>query len=176
MRTDHADFEILEIVNMGDSDFFTAVERDIDFAWIFYAWTGIEAELRGVDLNMVYMNEYNENLDYYTPVVVTGEKLIKEDPELVRSFIAAVAKGYQYSIDNPADAAEVLIAAEPDLNAELVRASQQWLSPKYQDDAPRFGEQKLSVWEGYADWMYSNELLNDKLDAAAAFTNEFLPQ
>ena len=26
---------------------FTAVKRDIDFAWIFYAWTGIEAELRG---------------------------------------------------------------------------------------------------------------------------------
>ena len=176
MRTDNADFDKLEIVNMGDSDFFTAVERDVDFAWIFYAWTGIEAELRGVDLNMVYMNEYNENLDYYTPVVVTGEKLIKEDPELVRSFLAAVAKGYQYSIENPAEAAEVLIAAEPDLNAELVRASQQWLSPKYQDDAPRWGEQKLSVWKGYADWMYSNELLNGELDAEAAFTNEFLPQ
>lgn len=176
MRVENADFNKLNIVNMGNSDFFTAVERDIDFAWIFYAWTGIEAELRGVDLNMVYMKDYNENLDYYTPVVVTGEKLVAEDPELVRAFIAAVAKGYQYSIDNPADAAEVLIAAQPDLNAELVRASQEWLSPLYQDDAPRWGEQKLSVWEGYANWMYSNELLEGELDAEQAFTNEFLPQ
>lgn len=176
MRADHADFTKLDIINMGDSDFFTAVERDIDFAWIFYAWTGIEAELRGVDLNMVYMKDYNKNLDYYTPVVVTGEKLIAEDPELVRAFMAAVAKGYQYSIENPAEAAEMLITAEPDLNADLVRASQEWLSPLYQDDAPRWGEQKLSVWDGYATWMYSNKLLEGELDAEKAFTNEFLPQ
>lgn len=42
-----ADYSKMDIVNMGNSDFFAAVERDIDFAWIFYAWTGIEAELRG---------------------------------------------------------------------------------------------------------------------------------
>lgn len=171
-----ADFSKMDIINMGNSDFFSAIERDIDFAWIFYAWTGIEAELRGVDLNMIYMKDYNENLDYYTPIVVTSEKLIADEPELVKSFIAAVAKGYQYSIDNPEDAADVLIAAEPDLNPELVKASQQWLSPLYQDDAPRWGEQKLSVWEGYAGWMYSNGLLDGELDAEKAFTNEFLPQ
>jgi len=171
-----ADFNKLDIINMGSSDFFSAIERDIDFAWIFYAWTGIEAEQRGVDLNMIYMKDYNENLDYYTPIVVTSEKLIAEEPELVKSFVAAVAKGYQYSIDNPELAADVLIAAEPDLNPELVKASQQWLSPRYQDDAPRWGEQKLSVWEGYAGWMYSNGLLDGELDAEKAFTNEFLPQ
>lgn len=176
MNAADADYNKMEVVNMGNSDFFAAIERDIDFAWIFYAWTGVEAELRGVDLNMVYMNEYNENLDYYTPVIVAGEALIEEDPELVSSFVTAVAKGYNYSIDNPDEAADVLIAANPDLNAELVKASQQWLSPRYQDDAPRWGEQKLSVWEGYADWMYSNGLLEAELDAEQAFTNEFLPQ
>lgn len=170
-----ADYNKMEIINMGNSDFFTAIERDIDFAWIFYAWTGIEAELRGVDLNMIYMNEYNENLDYYTPILVTSEALLEKEPDLVRSFVAAIAKGYQYSIDNPEQAADVLIAAEPDLNAELVRASQMWLSPRYQDNAPRWGEQKLSVWEGYANWMYSNGLLEAELDAEHAFTNEFLP-
>lgn len=176
MRVDDADFNKLNIINMGDSDFFAAVERDVDFAWIFYAWTGIEAELRDVPLNMIYMKDYNEHLDYYTPVLVTGEKMIEQDPELVRNFTAAVAKGYQYSIEHPAEAAEVLLQAEPDLNAELVKASQEWLSPRYQDDAPRWGEQKLSVWEGYANWMYENELLEDRLDAEAAFTNEYLPE
>jgi len=176
MRAANADFNALDIVSMGDSDFFTVVERDVDFAWIFYAWTGIEAELRGISLDMVYMRDFNENLDYYTPVLVTGEKTLKNDPELVRAFTAAVAKGYEYSIEQPAEAAEVLIKAEPDLNPELVRASQLWLSSRYQDDAAYWGEQKLSVWEGYANWMYENQLLEGKLDAEAAFTNEFLPQ
>ena len=57
----------------------------------------------------------------------------------------------------------MLIEAVPDLNAELVRASQKWLSPQYQDDAPRWGEQKLEVWTNYADWMYDHKLLDKRV-------------
>jgi ABC-type nitrate/sulfonate/bicarbonate transport system substrate-binding protein len=176
MREDGGDVSKVDIMSIGDSDFFAAVKRDIDFAWIYYAWTGVEAELRGEELNMVYLTDYSENLDYYTPVLVTSEKLIGDNPELVGAFAAGAAAGYQFAINNPEEAADVLIAAEPDLNPELVKASQKWLSPRYQDDAPRWGEQKLSVWENYADWMFERKLLEKELDAEKAFTNEFLPE
>ncbi|MUT66296.1 ABC transporter substrate-binding protein [Paenibacillus sp. NEAU-GSW1] len=176
MQEENADVSKVNILPIGDVDFFTAVKRDIDFAWIYYAWTGIEAELRGDKLNMVYLTDYSDKLDYYTPVLATSEKLIAEKPELVKAFVAAAAKGYQFAIEHPEDAAEVLIHAEPDLNAELVRASQKWLSPKYKDDAPRWGEQKLDVWKNYASWMYDHKLLEKELEAEKAFTNDFLPQ
>ena len=48
-------------------------------------------------------------------------------------------------------------------------------SPKYQDDAPRFGEQKLETWENYAEWMKENNLLEGEFVAKEAFTNDFLP-
>lgn len=176
MQEKNADINKVKIMSIGNADFFTAVKRDIDFAWIYYAWTGVEAELRGEKINMVYLTDYSDKLDYYTPVLATSESMIADKPEIVKAFTAAAAKGYQYAIDNPEDAAEALIKAEPDLNAELVRASQKWLSPKYQDDAPRWGEQKLSVWENYADWMYEHKLLEKELEAEKAFTNEFLPQ
>ena len=38
------------------------------------------------------------------------------------------------------------------------------------------GEQKLEVWENYANWMIENGLIEKELDAEKAFTNEFLPQ
>ncbi|RCW50061.1 ABC transporter substrate-binding protein [Paenibacillus prosopidis] len=176
MQEKKADVSKVNMVSIGDSDFFTAVKRDIDFAWIYYAWTGVEAELRGEKINMVYLTDYSDKLDYYTPVLVTNETMIAEKPEVVKAFTAAAAQGYQYAIDNPEDAAEILIKAEPDLNAELVRASQKWLSPKYQDDAARWGEQKLSVWENYSDWMFEHKLLEKELEAEKAFTNEFLPE
>ncbi|MCA0972008.1 ABC transporter substrate-binding protein [Halobacillus litoralis] len=176
MKTEGADVEQVEIVNMGNSDFFTAVERDIDFAWIYYGWTGVEAELRGQELNMQYLTDYSEKLDYYTPVLTTNETMIEEHPETVEAFMAAVTKGYQFSIDNPEAAAEHLIKAVPDLDPELVRASQEWLSPKYKADAEHWGEQKLEVWQNYAEWMVENNLLEEELDAESAFTNEFLPQ
>ncbi len=85
---------------MGDTDFFTAVQRDIDFAWIYYAWTGVEAELRGEDLNMIYLTDYSDKLDYYTPVISTSEKMIEENSDTVKAFMKAVSKGYQLAMDN----------------------------------------------------------------------------
>lgn len=176
MESVGADFDQVKNVNIGSADFFTAVKRDIDFAWIYYAWTGVEAELRNEPVDMIYVNEFSDQLDYYTPVIATNEKTIKEDPELVKSFMAAVSKGYEYAIENPEDAANILLQAVPDLDKDLVMASQKWLSPKYKEDAARWGEQKREVWEGYMNWMADNQLMESKIDVDQAFTNEFLPQ
>jgi ABC-type nitrate/sulfonate/bicarbonate transport system substrate-binding protein len=176
MKKEHADVEKTKIINMGETDFFTAVKRDIDFAWIYYGWTGVEAELRGEKINMVYLTDYSNKLDYYTPVLTTNEKMIEKDPETIKHFLAATSKGYTYAIDHPDDAADLLIKAVPDLDPKLVKASQKWLSPKYQDDAARWGEQKQEIWENYASWMYDNHLLDKKLDSKKAFTNQFLPK
>lgn len=175
MEKDNADSSKVEFINMGSSDFFTAVQRDIDLAWVFYGWTGIEAEQRGMELNMQYLNDYSDKLDYYTPIITTNEKLIDQDPETVQSFVAAVVKGYEFAVENPEESADILIAAVPDLDPELVKKSQEWLSPRYQDDAPRFGEQQLEKWENYADWMNENDLLEGDFIPEDAFTNEFLP-
>ncbi|MDQ0270825.1 ABC transporter substrate-binding protein [Cytobacillus purgationiresistens] len=175
MKIDNADVNDVSIMNIGDTDFFTAVQRDVDFTWIYYGWTGVEAELRGEDINMVYLTDYTEKLDYYTPVLATNEKMIAEQPEAVRAFVKAAEKGYKFAINNPSEAADILLEAAPDLDEELVKKSQEWLAPRYQDDAANWGEQKLSVWENYAEWMFENELLDKPLEADKAFTNEFLP-
>lgn len=176
MKIEKANVEDVSIVNMGDADFFTAVKRDIDFAWIYYGWTGVESELRGEKINMVYLTDYSKKLDYYTPVLATNEKMIENKPETVKAFVKAASKGYKYTIDNPKEAADILLKAAPDLDEKLVEKSQEWLAPRYQDDASRWGEQKLDVWKNYADWMFENGLLDKKLEAEKAFTNEFLPK
>jgi len=56
-----------------------------------------------------------------------------------------------------------------------VLASQRYLSPRYRDDADRWGEQKAEVWERYARWMYDHKLLPGMIEADKAFTNQFLP-
>lgn len=176
MQIDGGDVNDVEFLNIGDTDFFTATKKDVDFAWIYYGWTGVEAELRGEKLNMIYLTDFSDKLDYYTPVIATNEKMIDSNPETVKTFLKAVSEGYEYSIENPNEASEILLSAAPDLDKELVKKSQEWLASKYQDDADRWGEQKLSVWENYANWMYDNKILDSKLDAEKAFTNEFLPE
>ncbi len=176
MKADGGDVEKMAIINAGDADFFTMTEKDVDFAWIYYGWTGVEAELRGKDIDMIYLTDYSEKLDYYTPVLSTNEKMIDEKSDIVKKMVAAVAKGYEYAIENPEDAANILLVAAPDLSQDLVINSQKWLADKYQDDAEQWGVQKLDVWKNYADWMTENGVLEGDFDPEQAFTNEFLPK
>jgi ABC-type nitrate/sulfonate/bicarbonate transport system substrate-binding protein len=176
MEGDHADPNKVKIINTGNADFFSIVKRNVDFAWIYYGWTGIEAELRGMKLNIIYLTDYSKDLDYYTPVLITSEKEIKQDPQTVKAFMRAVSKGYQYAIAHPDDAASILSKAVPDLDPKLVKKSQEWLSPRYQADAPVWGLQKQEVWARYANWMKEHKLLKGNFDPNKAFTNQFLPQ
>ena len=177
MQCDGADPNRLEFVNIGSSDPLTAIEqRDVDVVWIFEGWEAIEAALRGLPVNLLRLSDWANCLpDYYTPVLVTSESTLSKRPDLVRRFLAATARGYRYAIEHPAEAAEILIKYAPEADPELIRQSQAWLSPRYQADAPRWGEQKQSVWQAYADWMNAHGLLPGPIDAARAFTNEFLP-
>ncbi len=177
MGCDGGDFSRLEIVETGFADPLSLLAEDqTDLAWIFYGWQGIQAEQLGIDLNIVMMQDWFECIpDYYTPVLIASETTLSQRPEIVRAFLQAVSRGYEAAIQDPDAAAEILLQAAPELDAALVHASQAWISPRYQAGAARWGEQSLSVWEGYDDWMVAHGILAAPIDASAAFTNEFLP-
>jgi ABC-type nitrate/sulfonate/bicarbonate transport system substrate-binding protein len=171
------DYEALEIVDTGYSDPLALLdERQIDLAWIFYAWQGIQAELQNIDLDVVMLEDWFDCIpDYYTPVLITSEDTINERPRVVEAFLTAISLGYQFAIENPDEAAGILLEAAPELDQDLVYASQNWLSPRYQSNAAQWGVQDLSVWENYSQWMDRYDIIPNSIDAASAFTNDFLP-
>lgn len=175
MKKDGGDFSKVKNITLGETDFFKSIGRNADFEWIFYGWDGVEAKRRGMDLNLIYLKDLDPALDYYTPVIVTNEKHVNEQKELVKKFMAATAKGYEFAINNPSQAADILLKNAPELKPELVKASQEWLSKKYQDDASRWGEQKEEVWKRYAAWMFERKLIPQMIEPDKAFTNDFLP-
>ena len=171
-----ADFSKVEMVNIGSADFFASVQRDVDFAWIFWGWTGIEAELRKVPLDFIRLRDYNQALDFYSPLLVAHEKTLVDSPDMVSRFMRATAKGYEYCIAHPEEAGEILLQAAPELNRELVLKSQQYLAREYRGDSPEWGLMTEARWRNYADWMYAQGLLDKRLQPEQAFTNDFLPR
>jgi len=93
---------------------------------------------------------------------------------MVQAFVAATAKGYEFAIESPEEAANILLEANPDLGEELVQASQAWLAGEYQADAEQWGVQSADIWQNYADFLIENEII-ESFDGDGAFTNEFLP-
>ncbi len=171
----NADINKVNFINIGSADFFTSIEKDIDFSWIYWGWTGIEADSKNIDLNFIQLNQEIDALEFYTPVLITNEDKIAQDPELVKKFIEATSQGYEYAITSPEEAAALLIKNVPELDSDLVKASQQYLADQYQAEAERWGEMQLSVWKNYADFMYENALIENNIDPEKAFTNKFIP-
>lgn len=174
MIKDGGDVEKVKIITSGDTDFFASSENSIDFAWGFEAWTGIEAKIKNIPVNYIKLSDYNKNLDYYTPVIITNEKMIRQNSETVKKFMKATQKGYKYSSENPEKAGEILIKNAPELNKELIMESQKFLADEYKSDAEYWGEQKAEVWENYMNWLFDNKLIDKKTDIKKAFTNDYL--
>ena len=176
MACDEADVNEVEFIDVGFDAFPALIGGKVDFAWIFLAWDGVQAEIMGKPLDNILLADSCVP-DYYTPVFISGEKTIEERPEIVRKFVAATSRGYEYAIEHPDEAAEILIKHSPETNPELIRRSQEWLSPRYQDDAERWGEQSLEVWQEFGDWLAERDLLpGPDFQADDAFSNEFLPE
>ena len=177
MESAGANFTSLKMVTTGDADAIALLaEKQIDLVWIFYGWEGFQAKQQGINLNIAMMKDYfNVIPDYYTPVVITSESTIAKKPALVKAMLKALSQGYQFAAQHPDEAADILLKAVPELDSKLVKASQEWLSPYYIAEAPRWGEQKESVWQNYADWMFKQGILTTPISAKDAFTNQFLP-
>jgi ABC-type nitrate/sulfonate/bicarbonate transport system substrate-binding protein len=176
MTADSSSFDKVKVIE-GITDFFSTIGRDADFEWIYYGWDGVEAKRRGIDINFIYLKDLNPVFDYYTPVLITGSKIIEADPEFVRSFMGAVSKGYQLCASDPVKAGEILLKRVPELatNPEQIKLSLEYLKDQFIADAPRWGEQKLSTWQNLVDWMFSRRLLDTGMKADGMFTNEYLP-
>ena len=176
MEKTGADFNKVTIADIGQDDFFTATTNSVDFAWIYEGWDVVQAKLKNFDLNFIPLNQFDKRLDYYTPVIISNETLLNDNPELAKKFMKATTEGYQFAIDNPEEAAKILVKHAPEIDEELAIESQKFLASKYKDDAPRWGEMKDEVWNNYTVFLKEYGLINKDLKPEDAYTNEFLPQ
>ncbi len=176
MEKSGGDFSKVKIVNIGNDDFFAATKKNIDFAWIFEGWTGIQAKLKGEQLDYIPVKDLDPALDYYTPILISSNKLISKNPEKVKKFLAATAKGYEYSIKHPEESADILLKYAPEIDKNLALQSQKYMAGQYVSDAPRWGVMKSQVWQRYAKFLKDKGLIKKELKTSDAFTNEFLPK
>ncbi|MCE5223904.1 ABC transporter substrate-binding protein, partial [bacterium] len=120
MEKYQVDFSSLEIINIGAADFLTSLERDIDFSWIFYGWDGIRAKRENKQLNFMLLQDFDERIDFYTPVLIMNTTFLNDQKELAKKILEAIAEGYKYAIQHPKEAAEMLHEYAPETDLEFL--------------------------------------------------------
>ena len=179
MEADGGDFDKVELIPSTVTDEVSALEsRSVDAIWVFYAWAGKACEVAGLETDYFAFADIDPVFDFYTPVIAANDAYLAQNPEAVKAFLAALSKGYEFAVDDPKAAADILMEAAPELksNPELVYASQEFLAGEYIADAARWGEFDPERWAAFFRWLNENKLLTAPIDVNAGFTNEFLPE
>lgn len=176
---DGADPAKVKFVEVGNVDYLVGMDRgDYDVVWVFDGWEGIRfTEIEKRQMNFIRFIDYTDCIpDWYTPVIITSEKMINEQPEVVRAFMRATARGYQYAIDYPSEAAAVLLQAAPELDRQLVTLSAEYLGKKYVEPGRPWGLQDESIWVEFERFLRQAGLTDTPVDVSKAYTNDFLPK
>ncbi|HUC00429.1 MAG TPA: ABC transporter substrate-binding protein [Solirubrobacterales bacterium] len=111
-------------------------------------------------------------------VLVANRKKLEEDPEAIRLFIAALARGTAAAAEKPAQATEAILEAnaalEPKLTQAEVEATLPLLAPSVPPGQP-FGFMNPDDWDTFAGWMRDNELIEGLPQAPELLSNAYLP-
>jgi ABC-type nitrate/sulfonate/bicarbonate transport system substrate-binding protein len=173
-----------KVVTVNTSPLEALKNKAVDFVWVFSGWEGLQAKHEGLQLKTFKQTDYGMP-DYYTPNIISSPETISSKPELLKRFMAATAKGYEYARKHPEESARILIedtSAGTFPDQPLVYESQRYLSPRYQDKGRAWGVQEASFWRLYPQFMLDKKTVVDasgkpveSLDFDSLFTNKFLP-
>ena len=179
MAADGGAFPNVELVPSTVTDEVSALQsRSVDAIWVFYGWAGVACEVAGLETDYFAFADIDPAFDFYTPVIIGSDRWMAEHPEATRAFLKALSEGYTYAIANPEKAADILMEAAPELagSAELVYASQKYMSEQYRADAERWGEFDPERWGAYYRWLNERNLTEGEIDLTIGFTNDYLPE
>ena len=171
---DGGDFNAVTMIPNFATDAFSALATDIDAIWIYYAWDGVAAEINGITIDYLDLGSINPLFDFYTPIIAANTNWLNANPETAKRFLRAASRGYQFAIENPSEAGEILLKHAPELDRALVMRSQEYLAPRYQGDARRWGEIDPQRWGNFYRWMFERGLLERDI-YSGGYTNEYLP-
>lgn len=177
VEEDGGDYSKVEMIPSTVTDEVSALQSgSVDAIWIFYAWAGVKMELENLDVDYFAFKDINPVFDYYTPVVIANNEFLENEPETAKKFLTALRDGYEYAIENPEAAADILCEASPELDKELAVESQKYLADQYKAEVEQWGYIDAERWNSFYAWLNENGLVENEIPENAGFSNDYLPE
>lgn len=146
----------------------------------------VDAILGSTDAYQIQLEMQGAELDNYTfadngvPTVATSifasNDFIKQNPDVVKKFIAASLKGWSFALDNPAKSIEHVKKIFPDVNVKLATAELAAITPLFCSGGAKYiGKAEDAHWVRTQKLLSEVKLLPEGQDPKSYYTSEFLP-
>jgi putative hydroxymethylpyrimidine transport system substrate-binding protein len=136
---------------------------------------GVDLRLRGLDPRVVPVDQLGVPT-YDELVLVARRSTVEDDPEAIRAFLEALARGTDYARAHPQEAASAVLSAgkglEPTQTRAEVAATLPLLAPP---PGKPYGYMDENAWQAYSEWMAQHGLIDRAPEPSEVLTNELLP-
>jgi len=161
----------LDAIGFNQVELMAAGQQDIVVGYA--ANEPIQLRAQGIAVTEIRVADYAQ---LAANGLLAGEKVIADNPELVRSFVGAFLKGLADTIANPDEAitlSEAYIPNFADLDADVQKQVLETSIEQWETD--RLGYSDPQAWENMQNVLLDMNLITEKMDLNKAFTNKFIP-
>jgi NitT/TauT family transport system substrate-binding protein len=140
----------------------------------------VQLAAQGIPVNLIKV------ADFYplaSDTIITGEALIKDQPDTVRGFVRATLKGMKDALANPDEAFTISLEYIKELKSadqptqQLQRKVLQETLPYWQSELTAkegLGYTDVQSWQATLTFLRDSKLLKSDVDLSKAYTNEFI--
>ena len=150
------------------------IEGRVDITVAYLVEQVIVLDARGIQLNIQASKDYGINP--YGDVIITSEKMINEQPELVRRFMQATIKSMKWAIENRESAVAHLLEGTSGLNedyeSKVWNATIPFFIPN--NDLNQIGIMQPVRWTETKNMLVEFGFIPASHDESKAFTNQFV--
>jgi len=171
----------VNLVSIGYTQVESLATGQVDAAVVYAMNEPVQLRQQGYAVSMLYAVDY---VDFVSNGLITNEKTIADDPELVRSLVEAMLRGLQDTLDDPDGAFAICRRYVPEIDddsAPLQRAVLEeslkfWrVEGSPAGSARALGQSDPSAWSTSQELMKRIGLIETEVDVSTLFTNDFVP-
>jgi NitT/TauT family transport system substrate-binding protein len=165
----------VNLLSIGYTQVESMVAGQVDATVVYAMNEPVQLRQEGYEVSLIEVADY---IDFVSNGLITNEKTIQEQPELVRSMVRAMLRGLQDTIDDPDAAFAICRQYVPEIDDEsaplqraVLEAALDFWSPGGSGD---LGRSNPAAWEASVDFMRRVGMIEGQVDPESLYTNEFV--
>jgi NitT/TauT family transport system substrate-binding protein len=166
----------IKVQDIGFTQVAALQQGKVDAAVVYINNEPIQLRAAGLDVNVIPVSDY---VSLVANGIVTNEKTIQENPQLIRGFVRALLRGVKDTLDDPGAAFEISKKYVEGLGRD---PQQDEIQRKVLDEtlklwqAPVLGHTDPAAWDQTQQVLIDMGLLKAKLPDEQLFTNQFVDE
>ncbi|ARJ39654.1 ABC transporter substrate-binding protein [Sporosarcina ureae] len=166
VTNDGGDYDKVNMIDVGFELESSLVSKRVDAV----TGTFINHEVPVMD-SKGFKTRYFNPVDYGVPnyseiVLLTSDDTWNKEQDAIQAFWRAAQKGYEFMVEQPEEALDLLLNNQDQANFPLDKAieteSLQVLLPKMDTDGEAFGTLDETSWKEVRDWLHEMEMIKTK--------------